>query len=55
MTLEILRAGPFTTVQDLGRPGQGSIGVPPGERRMRWRYGSPIGWSEITRGPLASR
>jgi antagonist of KipI len=30
MTLEILRAGPFTTVQDLGRPGQGSIGVPPG-------------------------
>ncbi len=30
MTLEILRAGPFTTVQDLGRPGRGSIGVPPG-------------------------
>ena len=30
MTLEILRAGPFTTVQDLGRPGRGSIGVPRG-------------------------
>jgi len=30
MTLEILQAGPFTTVQDLGRPGWGSIGVPVG-------------------------
>ena len=30
MTLEILRAGPFTTVQDLGRPGWGWIGVPRG-------------------------
>ena len=30
MTLEILQAGPFTTVQDLGRPGWGSIGVPAG-------------------------
>jgi biotin-dependent carboxylase-like uncharacterized protein len=30
MTLEVLRAGPLTTVQDLGRPGWGSIGVPPG-------------------------
>jgi antagonist of KipI len=30
MTLEILQAGPFTTVQDLGRPGWGSIGVPTG-------------------------
>jgi antagonist of KipI len=30
MTLEILSPGPFTTVQDLGRPGWGSVGVPPG-------------------------
>jgi antagonist of KipI len=30
MTLEILRAGLLTTVQDLGRLGWGSIGVPPG-------------------------
>src|SRR5262245_38520364 len=30
MTLEIVHPGPFTTVQDLGRPGWGSIGVPPG-------------------------
>lgn len=30
MMLEILSPGPFTTVQDLGRPGWGSIGVPPG-------------------------
>ncbi len=29
MSLEILRPGLFTTVQDLGRPGLGSIGVPP--------------------------
>jgi antagonist of KipI len=30
MTLEILRAGPLSTVQDLGRPGWGWIGVPAG-------------------------
>jgi antagonist of KipI len=30
MTLEIHSPGPFTTVQDLGRPGWGSIGVPSG-------------------------
>ena len=30
MTLEIRRSGVFTTVQDLGRPGCGSIGVPTG-------------------------
>jgi len=29
MTLEILSPGPFTTIQDLGRPGWGSVGVPP--------------------------
>jgi antagonist of KipI len=30
MRLEVLQAGPLTTVQDLGRPGWGSIGVPTG-------------------------
>ncbi|MCW2623235.1 MAG: sle [Frankiales bacterium] len=29
MTLEVLDAGPLTTVQDLGRPGLASSGVPP--------------------------
>lgn len=29
MTLRILEAGTFTTVQDLGRPGRGAFGVPP--------------------------
>jgi antagonist of KipI len=29
MTLAIVRPGPFTTVQDLGRPGHGRLGVPP--------------------------
>jgi biotin-dependent carboxylase-like uncharacterized protein len=27
--IEVLRAGPLTTIQDLGRPGFASIGVPP--------------------------
>jgi antagonist of KipI len=29
MTLAIVRPGPFSTVQDLGRPGHGGLGVPP--------------------------
>ena len=29
MSITILKSGPLTTVQDLGRPGMAHIGVPP--------------------------
>ncbi|TWE11253.1 biotin-dependent carboxyltransferase family protein [Rudaeicoccus suwonensis] len=30
MSLQVLRAGPLATIQDLGRPGHGEVGVTPG-------------------------
>lgn len=60
-SVEVLRAGPLTTVQDLGRPGYGQLGVPragavdsDGLRRANRLVGNPDGAAalEMTlRGP----
>jgi biotin-dependent carboxylase-like uncharacterized protein len=64
MTLEILKPGILTTVQDLGRPGSGALGVSPGgaldapalETANRL-VGNPPGACalEVVAGPLAIR
>lgn len=37
MTLEIVKPGLATTVQDLGRPGYFHLGIPEGGRWIAWR------------------
>jgi allophanate hydrolase subunit 2 len=39
MTLVVLEPGILTTVQDLGRPGLGAVGLPPGGAADRWSMG----------------
>lgn len=64
MTLDVLRAGPLTTVQDLGRPGWAHLGVPtsgaldgPALRAANRLAGNPPGTAglEITLGGFAAR
>jgi len=41
-SLLVENPGLLTTVQDLGRPGYGALGVSLRARRMRWRCGLEI-------------
>jgi biotin-dependent carboxylase-like uncharacterized protein len=63
-TIEVLRPGPLTTIQDLGRPGLAHLGVPRSgaadEASLRWANrlaGNPDGAAalEVTLGRLAMR
>ncbi|MGH3319306.1 MAG: biotin-dependent carboxyltransferase family protein [Streptosporangiaceae bacterium] len=62
--IEVLRQGPLTTVQDLGRPGYAHLGVPPSGAADAWSLrlanrlvGNPEGAAglEMTLGGLAAR
>lgn len=63
-SLEVIRPGPLATVQDLGRPGLGDLGVPPSGaadaaslRLANWLVGNPADAAglELTLGRAAFR